>query len=62
MNSDRSVWSRAFAVLAGLGLLVLCVSLGGAGANRAKVQVRSGLAQTPAEQVEDGRRHGVGRG
>ena len=28
MNSDRSVWSRAFAVLAGLGLLALCVPLG----------------------------------
>src|SRR5712692_10565901 len=33
MNSDRSVWSQAFAVLAGPGLLglcglVLCVSLG----------------------------------
>jgi hypothetical protein len=27
MNSNRSVWSRAFAVVAGLGLLVLCVSL-----------------------------------
>lgn len=28
MNSDRSVWSPAFVVLAGLGLLALCVSLG----------------------------------
>jgi hypothetical protein len=28
MNSDRSVGNRAFAVLAGLGLLALCVSLG----------------------------------
>jgi hypothetical protein len=28
MNRDKSVWSRAFAVLAGLGLLVLCVPLG----------------------------------
>jgi DNA-binding beta-propeller fold protein YncE len=28
MNRDRRVWSRAFAVLAGLGLLVLCMSLG----------------------------------
>jgi hypothetical protein len=28
MNSDKSVWSRAFAVLVGLGLLVLSVSLG----------------------------------
>ena len=27
MNSDSSMWSRVFAVLAGLGLLVLCVSL-----------------------------------
>ena len=56
--------NRAFAVLAGLGMLVVCVSLGRGrtGANRAKVQVRSGLAQTPAEQVEDGRRHGIGRG
>src|ERR1700674_5612006 len=28
MNSDRSVGSRAFALLAGLGLLVLCVPMG----------------------------------
>jgi DNA-binding beta-propeller fold protein YncE len=28
MNSDKSAWSRAFAVLVGLGLLVLSVSLG----------------------------------
>lgn len=28
MNRDSSRWSRAFAVLAGAGLLVLCVSLG----------------------------------
>jgi hypothetical protein len=28
MNSDKRVWSRAFSVLAGLGGLVLCVSLG----------------------------------
>src|SRR5271169_5988166 len=27
MNTDRTAWSRAFAVLAGLGLLVLCLSL-----------------------------------
>jgi len=27
MNSDRSVWSRAFAIFAGLGLLVLCLTL-----------------------------------
>jgi hypothetical protein len=27
MNSDRSVWSRAFAVLGGLGLLAWCVSI-----------------------------------
>src|SRR5271169_5266593 len=28
MNTDRTAWSRAFAVLAGLGLLVLCLTLG----------------------------------
>ena len=28
MNGDKSLWSPAFAVLAGLGLLVLCVSQG----------------------------------
>ncbi len=28
MSSDKSVWSRAVAVLAGLGLVILCVSLG----------------------------------
>jgi hypothetical protein len=28
MTSDRSAWSKAFAVLAGLGLLALCISVG----------------------------------
>src|ERR1700732_1994609 len=38
MSSDKSVWGRAFAALAGLGLLVWCVALAAQQLNARKVR------------------------
>jgi len=51
---DRSIWRLGRPRLAG----IVCWR-GGADAIRTKIEVRSGLAQTLAEQVEDGRREGL---
>ena len=60
MRKDRSrdgIWPGCRPVLIGFVCGSRCVD-----AERAEVQSRCGLAKAAAEQVEDGRRHGLGRG
>ena len=62
MNNNRFARSRATSVLAGLSLSVLSVTLGAQTLIAPKYKFDPGLAQALAEQLENGRRHGAGRG
>ena len=60
MDKDRSV--GAFALWAGLGVLVLCVALGAQTPAAPRYKFDPDWPKTYAQQMEDRRRHGLSRG